>query len=388
MKEQQGRVDGLSVAPGARVLVSGASFAGLATAYWMNRLGYTVTLVEIAESLRKGGTPVNIEANTIDIVRRMGLLGAIRSNSLPPRATEFRGADDGIEGMLPARPRSADEAGEDYEIERDALLDILFGAIANDVDIVFGRSVVRLDEHPGGITASFDDGSEQEFALVFGCDGSRSNTRRLVFGNEEGCSHFLRNYFFIKVVDKVFIDANVTQIHSVPGKTVMLNGYDDKTDIVFGFHSESEIVYDYRDKAQQKRLIREHFEGLGWRTPALLQEIEADDDFYFDKLCQIRMPAWSKGRVVLVGDAGYCPSPGAGGGGSLALVGAAALGDALERHSSDIAAAFRAYDVSLRPLVDEVQAEAVSFGLALFAPETEEAIVARNRIIAGMCQAA
>jgi 2-polyprenyl-6-methoxyphenol hydroxylase-like FAD-dependent oxidoreductase len=53
-----------------RVLVSGASFAGLSTAYWMDQLGYDVTLVEIGKTLKKGGTPVNIEGDTIDIVRR------------------------------------------------------------------------------------------------------------------------------------------------------------------------------------------------------------------------------------------------------------------------------------------------------------------------------
>ena len=44
--------------PGSTCLISGASFAGLATAWWMNRLGYAVTVVEVAKALRKGGTPV------------------------------------------------------------------------------------------------------------------------------------------------------------------------------------------------------------------------------------------------------------------------------------------------------------------------------------------
>lgn len=382
MERQVREVDALAAAAGMRVLVSGASFAGLATAYWMNRLGFRVTVVEVAEGLRKGGTPVNIEGETIDVVRRMGLLDVIRANSLPPRTTEFRDADDGIEGLWPAQSHPAGEAGEGYEIERDALLDLMFGLVAPDVDVVFGRSVVRLEEGRDGVAASFDDGSRQDFGLVFGCDGNRSNTRRLVFGGEDGCTHFLQKYFFIKVVDRSIIDENVTQIHSVPGRTVMLNGYDGKTDIVFGFHSDHEIAYDHRDKAQQRRLVRERFGSLGWRTPALLSEIEADDDFYFDKLCQIRMPAWTKGRVALVGDAGYCPSPAAGMGGSLAIVGAAALADAFARNEGDFTAAFRDYESSLRPFVEEVQEQAVSFGLAMFAPETEEALIERNRGLA------
>jgi 2-polyprenyl-6-methoxyphenol hydroxylase-like FAD-dependent oxidoreductase len=53
------------------VLISGASFAGLATAFWMTRLGYGVTIVEAASGLRRGGTPVDIEGETVAILDRM-----------------------------------------------------------------------------------------------------------------------------------------------------------------------------------------------------------------------------------------------------------------------------------------------------------------------------
>ncbi len=69
----------------AAVLVSGASFAGLATAYWMNRLGYRVTVIEVASGLRKGGTPVDIEGETIGILTHMGMIDAVRAKALPPR---------------------------------------------------------------------------------------------------------------------------------------------------------------------------------------------------------------------------------------------------------------------------------------------------------------
>ena len=101
-------------------------------------------------------------------------------------------------------------------------------------------------------------------------------------------------------------------------------------------------------------------------------------NFYFDKLCQIRMPVWSRGRVVLVGDAAYCASPAAGMGGSLAIDGAATLADAMRDAGGDLAQAFRLYDERFRPFIDEVQAEAVRFGLESLVPRTEEAIRARN----------
>ena len=84
----------------------GASFAGLATAYWMNKLGYRVTVIEVARSLRKGGTPVDIEGETIAILARMGMTDAVRAKALPPRSLEFKDAEDRTLGVAgwPLRP--------------------------------------------------------------------------------------------------------------------------------------------------------------------------------------------------------------------------------------------------------------------------------------------
>ena len=59
----------------SNVLVSGASFAGLTTAFWMNHLGYKVTIVEIATGLKIGGSPVDIKERTVDIVRGVARRG-------------------------------------------------------------------------------------------------------------------------------------------------------------------------------------------------------------------------------------------------------------------------------------------------------------------------
>lgn len=138
-------------------------------------------------------------------------------------------------------------------------------------------------------------------------------------------------------------------MYNVPGKAVMLSAYNGKTDIAFCFFSEREIAYNRRDREEQKRTVRQHLESEGWRVPELLEEMNRCEDFYFDKLCQIRMTTWTKGRVALVGDAAYCPSPAAGMGGSMAILGAAALADALGKYPGDLKAAFQEYDQSSVP---------------------------------------
>lgn len=361
-----------------KVLVSGASFAGLSTAYWMRRLGYRVTVVETASGLRTGGTAVNIEGRTIGIVERMGILEQIRSDRLNLEVWEFKNADDLTEGSMMRRQPGEPPPEDDLEVERNTLLRLLFDLVKNDVEFIFDDAITALRESPDALEATFRDGTRRSFDLVFGCDGLHSNVRKLCFGSEAEYTHFLEQYFAITIVDRSLIEPNTAQMFNVPGKAVMLNAYKDKTDIVLCFVSEQEIPYDYRDEAQQRRIIEEQFSGIGWRTAELLQEMQRSSSFYFDKLCQVRMPSWTKGRVALVGDAGYCASPAAGKGGSLALDGAAALADALRKHAGNFERAFAEYNESFRPYIEQVQADAVRFGLEGLCPRTEEAIRKRN----------
>jgi 2-polyprenyl-6-methoxyphenol hydroxylase-like FAD-dependent oxidoreductase len=205
------------------VLVSGASFAGLSTAYWMNKSGYKVTVVEIAKGLKKGGSPVNIEDNTVDIVRRMGLLDQIKSHSIKMELMEFKNADDVTEKAMPLPPAGGDgPAKEEYEIERDILLHIMFEAVKDDVEFIFGDSIAALHEDNNGIDVTFKGGGMRSFDLVFGCDGIHSAVRKYYWGDEAAFLHFLQAYFSITIVNKLLIRENVLQLYNEPGKAVML----------------------------------------------------------------------------------------------------------------------------------------------------------------------
>lgn len=364
--------------PHKQALISGAGFAGLSTAYWLRRLGYAVTVVEAAPSLRTGGTAVNIREGTIEVVKRMGLFAEISANRLSLERWELKDANDVTQRSLVIRAPGAPQPDDDFEIERDVLLGLLFDLVKHDVQFVFGERIAALHETGDGVEVTFARRAPETFDLVFGCDGMHSSVRRLVFGAEAQFTHFLQQYFSITIVDTLLIERNTAQLFNVPGKAVMLNAYKNRTDVIFGFVSEQELPYDRRDEAQQRQLIARQFEGVGWRTRELLAEVARSNSFYFDQLAQVRMPAWSRGRVVLVGDSAYCPSPAAGMGGSMALDGAAALADAMAQHPDDFTRAFRVYDETLRPFVERVQAEAVRTGLETLVPRTEEAIRARN----------
>jgi 2-polyprenyl-6-methoxyphenol hydroxylase-like FAD-dependent oxidoreductase len=397
-----------------KVLVLGASIAGLSTAWWLNHIGYQVTVVELAAAPRTNGAAVNLNPAGVALARRMCLYEKFQAYQLGVDRIEYKNADDVSEGSIVINdifasdsenhPASSttnytmeasvanDSAGdneaatvihekedtEEIEIERDKFVKVMIDVMESQVQFLFSNSITAMEETQNSINVSFKTGDDRRFDLVFGCDGAHSGTRKLWFGPEQDYAHYLGAYFSISIVNKVLVPERTMQTFSVPCKTVSLNAYNGKTDIIFIYLSDEEINYDYRDIAAQRQMITDQFTGQGWRTGELLQEVDESDSFYFDKFTQIKMPAWSKGRVALIGDAAYCPSPAAGQGGSLALQGGAAIADALIKHAGNYNLAFADYERSLRPFIEEVQSTAEQNIKTYFVLKTEKEIYKRN----------
>ena len=356
-----------------KVLISGASFAGLTLAYWMNKIGYKVTIVEIASELKKGGTPVDIKGHTVDIVKRMGIFEEIRKLRIGPERWEFKNADDQTGYRFIVREPGEELPDDEFEIERDALLNMMFEQIKNDVELKFNNSIATLSEIGNTVEVLFNDGSTQEYDYVFGCDGIHSVVRRIWFGPESNYAHFLGAYFSIAVVDKLLVENGTYQMYAEPNKGAALYAHNGKTDVIFTFKSKDEISYDFRNQGQLKEIVSSQMNGMGWRTSELQEELLNSSSFYFDQFCQIKMPSWTKGRIALVGDAGYCASPAAGMGGSLAIIGATALADAFVMFNDDYQSVFEQYNRALSPFIEEIQAEAVQT-LEKLLPKTEQEV--------------
>lgn len=99
----------------------------------------------------------------------------------------------------------------------------------------------------------------------------------------------------------------------------------------------------------------------------------SNDNLYFNEICQIKMPSWSKNRIALVGDAAYTAGFPTGMGTTLAIQGSATLAKLLDEAKGDYNSAFTNYFQSYKPFVDTVQSK-ITEGLNFTVPKTQEEI--------------
>lgn len=361
-----------------QVLISGGSIAGLTLAYWLNRFGYKVTVVELAKGLRRGGSPIDVRGEALHVAKEMGVLEKIK-------AREFVHTDEIVnaknETLVSFNINTLAEYTGDIEIHRDDLVDILYNNIsANEVEFIFENRIEKLIQQEDHVEVTFKHGTGRKFDFVFGADGTHSFVRKITFGEEENYKVFFGAYFAIVEAPDIISkpDAGIMFIGSA--KTAAFYPFKKAVNAMLIFRS-SKLNYDYRNQGQHKQILRDHFQhDTSWRIPEILDAMLQADDLYFDEVCQIHMPTWSKGRVALVGDAAHTTSFPTGMGTSLAMQGATILAKELYSANGDYETAFSKYYESYNHSVKSIQAR-IERGLRHLLPETEEALqVTINRL--------
>jgi len=337
------------------VLISGAGVAGLTLAYWLKKQGFVPTLIEKHPSLRTGGYKIDLRGVALEILKRMGIYSTIVEQRTAIDHAICVDKQGNQVAEMTADLSGTRLEGVDLEIMRGNLCVIMKQAI-EDVECLYGDSIVRLTENLDGVCVEFEKSIPRTFDLVIGADGLHSTVRKLIFGDESNFSKEFGVYVSVFSIPN-FLNLTACEIeyHS-PQRYV--NVYRDRNDpnakaaIAFSLPEP----FSSRDPKEQKRMMEKVFADSGWEMPRILEAMQESPDFYFDAMAQIHMPTWSKGRVTLVGDAAYSATPMSGQGTSIAIAGAYVLAGELAEAQGDYKRAFFRYEQLVRPFAEKNQA--------------------------------
>jgi 2-polyprenyl-6-methoxyphenol hydroxylase-like FAD-dependent oxidoreductase len=230
------------------------------------------------------------------------------------------------------------------------------------------------------VEVRFQHGGERRFDLVIGADGLHSGVRRLAFGPQHEFEKSLG--YAVAAVEVAGYrprDEDIYLLYGLPGR--MLGRFslrDDRTLFLFVFTATDGSLPETLDA--QKYMLRRRYADGKWECPHILDDVSTANNIYFDRVSQIHMERWSKGRVALIGDAAFCVSLTAGQGSALAMISAYVLAGELLRAEGHHETAFQNYEAILRDFIAKKQRGAGRFAAAL-APRTEFGLWFRNHVI-------
>ena len=366
-----------------RILIVGAGVAGPTVAHWLLQGNHEVTIVERASAPREGGYLIDFWGAGFDVAERMGIVPRLADVGYAVR--ELREVNDRGQTIARMDPRRVAKSanGRFLSVARSELATIILSSLDGRVETLFGDTVNTIEDRGDRVVVHFASSPARDFDLVIGADGLHSSVRRQVFGSESDFERYLGIMVSVFVLDGYEPrDELVGVTRTTVGRQVLRFAQRDGSTVValtFRHDGTSPLG----DLTAQQDLLRDQFADMRWEVPEILDRMPDARSFYFDRVSQIRMPTWSRGRVVLLGDAAACASLLAGQGSALAMIEGYVLAQALNDPSNDHTAALIEYERTLSSFVRSKQDAAARMGVA-FAPRNRFELALRNAAIRSM----
>ena len=364
-----------------KVLISGGGIAGPTLAYWLQKSGHEVLLVEHSPQLRCGGYAIDFWGVGYDIAEKMGLIPRIRELGYQMREVRFVDPHGRKRGGFAVDVFRRMTNGRFTSLRRSDLAATIYGAIDGKVESIFGDSVASIKDEGEHVRVGFDHAAPREVDLVVGADGLHSRVRQLAFGPEASFERSLGYHVAAFEVEGYRPRDELVYIsHGVPGRQISrFSLRDDKTLFLFIFRDEYLTTEAPSSEQERKAALANVFADVGWEGPQILAAMENVNDIYFDRVSQVRMDRWTKGRTALIGDAAACVSLLAGEGTGLAMAEAYVLAGELRDCGGDHISAFARYEERMMPFLKRKQESAAKLASS-FAPKSAFGITFRNLV--------
>ncbi|GAA0741563.1 FAD-dependent oxidoreductase [Ideonella azotifigens] len=335
-----------------KILICGGGIAGPACAWWLSKHGFSVVVVEKASAFRDGGQNVDVKGAGQQVIKRMGLTAQIQARDTGECGQKWLDAAGKVVAVFPKNGFGS--LTSDFEILRGDFARVLFDATRHTSEYRFGTHVTGLEETGDGVRVIFDDGATEAFELVICADGMSSSTRSLALAEETRLRYLGAYMAFFKIPRRPEDDLWACSVNGIGGTMIHLRpGGPTETTVLVTFPA-SEPDPQRPLTLSRRDMLRAALEGRGTVADRLVGELDAVQDFYFGPMSQVQASTWSKGRLVLLGDAAHCPTPFTGKGTALALVGAYVLAGEIKANPT-CSEAFRAYESIVRPYAERSQ---------------------------------
>jgi 2-polyprenyl-6-methoxyphenol hydroxylase-like FAD-dependent oxidoreductase len=365
-----------------RIVINGVGIAGPTLAWWLRKSGHEVLLVESAPKLRTGGYIIDFGLVGYDIAEKMGLVPRLRELGYQVGETRFVDQRGRTSASIRTDALAHLTHGRFVSLRRLDLAATIYHALEGTVETIFGDSVASIEETAQGVLIGFDHAPPREADLVIGADGLHSRVRELMFGPDAGVEVSLGHHVAAFEVEGYRPRDELVYVgYGVPGRQIFrFSMREDKTLFLLVFRDEYLHGERPANDQERKSVLTTMFADVGWECPQMLAALASVDDIYFDRVSQIRLDRWTKGRTALVGDAAACVSLLAGQGSILGMAEAYVLAGELHTCGGDHSAAFDRYQQRLMPWLKRKQKSAAQFASS-FAPKTALGIAFRTLVL-------
>ncbi|KAI2615245.1 hypothetical protein GGR54DRAFT_303692 [Hypoxylon sp. NC1633] len=329
-----------------KALIVGGGVVGPAVAHWLARIGAHVTLIERFPKMRASGQQVDLRAQGVTMMKKMGIEEAVRAVLVHEPGMQVIDLHGQTKAYFPAAESGTGKQGitSEFEIMRGDLVRVLYALTEGNpkVEHLYATTVESFtqdDENDpnGKVHVTFQDGRKEDFDLVVGADGTGSKLRKMMLGPDAPDPRRRTGgyigYFSIPSKPE---DSKRATFCFLPGKFSRIIGTRKDCPeltrvymVTKGKIEPLDAAYATGNPTDLKKALAALYQDGGWETKrfmdALLHAPEADDLYFtpFEEV-DISKGSWSKGRVVVVGDAAYSQTA-AGYGCTWGLVGAYVL---------------------------------------------------------------